>query len=178
MPSNKPRLHVALYERGIPDPCGDPSYHWALIVGPKKETEKTTPAGKRYHAINTKLPNDTAPWRYEVVNLRRPVTSLLLVRITIAKVVDQVRLERTLQDIPVAQRPGFTCRTWVSAAIAALAKDGGLGTSTTMNWDTIQRRGFEYVAEKKAAGRWKNAGKWKIGMPSTYSMIEGKEMVP
>ena len=111
----------------ISDLCGDPSYHWAFIVGPKKETERTTPASKRYRAINTKLSNYTAPWRYEVVNLRRPVTSLLLVRITIAKVVDQVLLERTLQNIPVAQRPRFTCRTWVSAAIATLAKDGSLG---------------------------------------------------
>ena len=99
------------------------------------------------------LPNNTAPWRYEVVDLRRPVTSLLLVGITIAKVDDQARLKRALHSIPVAQQSGFTCRTLVRAAIAALAKDGSLGTTTLMSWDAIERRGFEYIAEKKQAGR-------------------------
>ncbi len=47
-----------------------------------------------------------------------------------------------------------------------------------MDWNKIQSKAFERVGRKKAAGRWQKDGKWKIGMPATYSMIErnGKEV--
>ena len=72
MPSIKPRLHVGLYARGNTDPCGEDTYHWALLVTPKSEKESTNPAVKRYHVTNTEPApgHNIPPWQYKIVPLR------------------------------------------------------------------------------------------------------------
>lgn len=180
MPSNKPRLHVVLYARGNADPCGEDTYHWALLVTPKSENESTDPAGKRYHVTNTEpVPGHNIPfWQYKIIPLRGVQTSSLLVRITVAKVEDLAQLERTLSQVPVAQYQGFTCRTWVADAVAALDQSGSLGTKRTGNWNTIQDFATHYVREKKGVGRWRTQGKWNLALPATFSLIEDKEVFP
>ena len=180
MPSDKPRLHVGLYVRGNTDPPGEDTYHWALLVTPKSEDDKTDPAGKRYHVTNThpveghRIP----PWQYQVFELRSVQTINLLVRITVAKVEDLAKLERTLSRVPVAQYQGFTCRTWVADAVSALNRDGSLGTKCTDSWDKIQDVAKRYVKSKKDVGRWKGDGNWNWRLPATFSLIEDKEIFP
>lgn len=166
-----------MYARGVLEQDGNPTYHWALIVAPKVETEKTSPAGTRYHVKDSIIaPTGIAPWRYESIILVRPATHLLLVRITIAKVENQAQLERTLASLPIDQSPDFTCNTWVRDAVAELARDGSLGTKMT-EWEKIESKAKEYAAAKSRVGRWKDEGDWSIRMPVTYSMIEGKETI-
>ncbi|RDW79841.1 hypothetical protein BP6252_04479 [Coleophoma cylindrospora] len=54
MPSNKDRLYIALYTRGgsTKMPGKEETYHWALIVWPKIEMDKSgaMAEGTRYHA--------------------------------------------------------------------------------------------------------------------------------
>ena len=180
MPSNKLRLHVGLYARGNNDPSGEATYHWALLVTPKSENEKTDPAGTRHHVTNT-IPvhgHSIPPWQYQVVPLRNVQTISLLVRITVAKVENLTKLERTLSQLPVDQYKGFTCRTWVADAVNALDKDGSLGTKRTGDWNAIQDLGTRYVKQKKDVGRWRTEGNWNKSLPATFSLIEDKETFP
>ena len=181
MPSNKDRLHVALYVRGGGhDARSEDKYHWALLVTPKKESAKTSPAGMRHHVINTQ-PVDgyaTPPWQYKTVQLSVPQTGNLLVRITIGKVENRAQLESTLSQLPVDQYPGFTCRTWVADAVAALHQDGSLGTKQTANWTAIQDFAVQYVRDKRDNGRWREQGAWNPGLPATFNLLENKETFP
>ena len=180
MPSNKPRLHVGLYAHGNTDPCEEDTYHWALLVTPKLENERTDPAGKRYHVTNTEpiSGHNIPPWQYKIIPLRSVQTSSLLVRITVAKVVDLAKLEKTLSRVPVAGYRGFTCRTWVADAVTTLDQDGSLGTKCTGSWNAIQDFATCYVKGKKGDGRWRTQGKWNPALPATFSLIEDKEIFP
>lgn len=174
---NKKRLHVALHARGGTDQNREPTYHWSLVVCPKKENPRSAHAGTRYHVTNSLItPLGEDPWRFEAMELKSPVDALLLVRITIAKITWQSQLGRTLSQVPVDKYAGFNCRSWVRDAIAALGKDGNLGTSF-LDWEMIEKKALEYVVQKREAGRGKDVWKWDVGLPATYSLIDGKEII-
>jgi hypothetical protein len=111
-------------------------FHWALLIGPKKETGGA--AGKRYHIKDQPI---VPKWYYDVHDVRDVrVTAALLVRVTVAKIVDERRLINILDNIPVdppdwegkseGTEPKWTCRTWVIAALKAIHADGGaVGTN-------------------------------------------------
>lgn len=137
-----------------------------------------SPQNRRTKARARRGNDSIPPWQYKVVPLRGVQTSSLLVRITVAKVEDLAQLERTLSQVPVAQYQGFTCRTWVADAVAALDQSGSLGTKRTDNWNTIQDFATRYVKRKKDAGRWRTQGKWNLALPATFSLVEDKEIFP
>jgi hypothetical protein len=128
--SNKDRIYIALYARGGQDPN---TYHWAIIVGPKKEVEGGK--GFRYHARQRLDPATPGrqEWHYEALDIPLAQTSMLLARVMIGKVVDEARLSTTLAAVLLVQDdPAWTCRIWVRDAIAALEADGrSLGTRVT-----------------------------------------------
>ncbi|KAI7777107.1 hypothetical protein LA080_004009 [Diaporthe eres] len=127
MTRNKKRLYVAVYPSGQ----GTGTYHWALLIGPKKESGPV--AGDRYHVKNYPV----APrWRYQPHPLQDVrVTAQLLARVTIAKIVDEERLISILESVPVdppdwdgrasGREPKWTCRVWEIAALKAIRADGG-----------------------------------------------------
>ncbi|KAF1363369.1 hypothetical protein EJ07DRAFT_103853 [Lizonia empirigonia] len=86
MPSNKDRLYIALYARGgaptMPDK--EDTYHWALLVGPKDEIENGI--GMRYHAKERITGPNASAWVFEERETSLSATSMLLVRVMIAKV--------------------------------------------------------------------------------------------
>ncbi|KAH8742342.1 hypothetical protein F5883DRAFT_513450 [Diaporthe sp. PMI_573] len=109
MPSEKDRLYVALYARGgAPTMPGlEDTYHWALIVGPKTESEGSQ--GHRFHAKERlgfvgSPPVAQSVWQYEELDIPMVPTSMLLVRIVVGKVKSMSRLRsifessRTVQD--------------------------------------------------------------------------------
>lgn len=111
-------------------------YHWALLVGPKKESGPVD--GQRYHVKNQPV----APrWYYDAHNTQDVrVTGQLLARVTIAKIVDEARLISILKSVPVdppdwegkknGREPKWTCRIWIIAALKAIRADGGaVGTN-------------------------------------------------
>lgn len=116
-------------------------YHWALLVGSKKENPGPV-AGQRYHVKNQPI---GPPWKYdagEVQDVR--VTAQLLARVAIAKVVDEKRLVDILEQIPVnptdwdgrvnGREPRWTCRIWAIAALKAIRADGNVvGTNVLDN---------------------------------------------
>jgi hypothetical protein len=121
MPSDKSRLHVALYARGGGTPgLSDPAtYHWALIVGPK--TERPDDLGMRYHAKEGINATGAKLWRFESVETTIQPTSMLLIRVTVAKILEPEKLDVILRAIPVVQNdPTWNCITWVKNALEEL----------------------------------------------------------
>ncbi|EAU39006.1 predicted protein [Aspergillus terreus NIH2624] len=97
MPSNKDRLYVALYARASRPtmPGKEDTYHWALIVGLKIETDGST--GVRYHAKEWPRPEGGSTWLFEERSSRLLPSSMILVRIMVGKVTNRNRLVKSCE---------------------------------------------------------------------------------
>lgn len=175
-PSNKLRLYIALYARG--SEAQDP-YHWALISGPKTETD--TSRGKRYHVRQRQYTENgelRSRWEYGELEIPTSPTRMILVRVMVAKVVKWERMQQILRAVPTVQNdPNWTCRTWVRDALASLAADVGvLGTSATA-WTTVESTVKRYVGQKKDQHRFDGQVHWDMNKVPTWDLIENKETV-
>ena len=175
-PSNKSRLYVALYARGGAE---QDTYHWALISGPKTETD--TSRGKRYHVRQHQYSENgelRTRWEYEELEISISPTRMILVRVTVAKVIKWERMEQILRAVPIVQNdPNWTCRTWVRDALANLVADEGvLGTSVS-DWTTVEITCKRYVREKKDQHRFDGQVQWDMEKVPTWDLIENKETV-
>ncbi|KAI9371874.1 hypothetical protein BJX61DRAFT_543276 [Aspergillus egyptiacus] len=137
MPSsrNKDRVYVGLYARGGGDPN---TYHWALIVGPKKEAEGNR--GYRYHVQQRVDPAEPSglKWIYQPLEIPLVQTSMLLGRILIAKVTNGEQLRSTLAAVPIVQNDkSWTCRIWVKNAVAALEADRKTAAATVRRFRIV-----------------------------------------
>lgn len=145
-----------------------------MLIGPKDEKPEVV-SGTRCHvklcAINggeyEKKELSNVKWTYN-----------LLVRIVIAKVEDEKRLFRVLEQVPIVQNdPNWRCRHWVISAVDALSKDGrDVGTSV-LDWDSIEHLARGYVSRKKGNDRFADSATL-AGPRPTWDMLEGKETVP
>ncbi|GES66234.1 hypothetical protein ASPCAL11780 [Aspergillus terreus] len=178
MPSNKDRLYVALYARGgiakMPDK--EDTYHWALIVGPKAETEGSM--GYRYHAKERPNLRQGSEWFFEERNIPLIPTSMLLVRIMVGKVADGKRLVQILRNIPIRQgQPGWNCVFWVQEALQALKDDGkALGTNV-IEWQRVRDQAMAYCQKKKDQHRFDGRGNFDATKAPTYDLVEDKEII-
>ncbi|KAH0542454.1 hypothetical protein FGG08_003125 [Glutinoglossum americanum] len=173
---HKPRLYVALYARGNSQPDGE-VYHWALIVGPKEELQGSL--GGRYHVKNAIDGTGNPYWYYQRVEIPVQPTSTLLVRITVAKVADQEKLEQTLENVPLIQNePNWNCRVWIRDALAALeADERSLGTKKT-DWQIVEHIANWYVQHKKDQHRFDGQVQWDMAKAPTYNLLEDRETIP
>lgn len=148
-------------------------YHWALLVGPKKETTEGVP-GFRYHVRNT----PAAGWKYEEEELKNVQNTInLLARIVIAKVEDHSRLVAILRRLPVIQNdPSWRCRSWIGSALEELARDGKAVGTSHLDWAKVEATARQYVADKVAAGRYLR-GEDMLPPKPTWDMMESKETV-
>ncbi|KAI2084927.1 hypothetical protein LOZ36_004428 [Ophidiomyces ophidiicola] len=173
---NKDRVYVALYARGGNEPN---TYHWAIIVGPKKEGDGKL--GYRYHVKHVLVPAalGQVKWEYQAIEIPLFQTAMLLGRIMVAKVTDGTQLHRSLAAVPIIQNnPEWTCRTWVKDAVASLEADGkSLGTRVT-NWEEIEKTANEYIGTKRQQRRYDGSGPWKFRTVPTFDLIQKKETIP
>lgn len=118
-------------------------------------------------------------WMYEEVPLldvRNTVN--LLARVLIAKIEDESRLLQILRDNDIVQNdPNWRCRTWVSAALDKLSRDGKAVGTSQLNWQTIETVARRYVGGKAEKGRYKVAENPPKPRP-LYDLLENKEIVP
>lgn len=104
------------------------------------------------------------------------VTAQLLARILIAKVEDHDRLTAILERVPLVQDdPNWRCRSWIASALEAIKEDGKAVGTSDLDWTKIEQLGRRYVAEKTAAGRYKQRD--LSGPRPTWDMLENKETV-
>ncbi|KAL4948775.1 hypothetical protein BDW69DRAFT_198613 [Aspergillus filifer] len=166
MPSNKDRLYVALYARGgkPTTPGQEDKYHWALIIGPKIETEGGT--GVRYHAKEILSVRGGSEWFLEERDCPLAPTNMLLVPITVGKVVDGARLVGILRNIIIRQnQPGWNC-----------ADGKGLGTSV-IEWDKVRNQEIGYCQHKTGQHRFDGRGNFDMTKVPTYDLMQLKEMI-
>ncbi|KAF2456047.1 hypothetical protein BDY21DRAFT_372694 [Lineolata rhizophorae] len=176
---NKKRVYIALYGRGTNKTSSEP-YHWAIIVGPKKEVENGQ--GVRYHArqiFDATRPGKTS-WAFERREIALAPTSLLLARVLVAKVADDAQLGRTLGAVAVVQNdqdPAWNCKSWIRTALAALEGDGrSLGTRVT-DWRTVEGVASAYVCCKKRQRRFDTPGAFAAGTVPTFDLLAGREII-
>nr|POE56791.1 hypothetical protein CFP56_33763 [Quercus suber] len=181
MPSDKDRIYVALYARGgeARMPGLEDKYHWALIVGPKVENERSQ--GTRYHAKEGVAIIDgesRSVWTFERRSASMAPTAMILVRVMIGKVADNLRLESVLESTPVRQgHPTWNCVGWVKEAIEVLERDRRvLGTAVT-SWEPIRDTAMRYVEKKKAQHRFDGQGNFDSSKVPTWDMLEDRESI-
>ncbi|KAI0401939.1 hypothetical protein F4802DRAFT_600623 [Xylaria palmicola] len=171
MPSNKPRLYIAMYPSGVVN-NEELKYHWAFLIGPKDESKEEVP-GTRYHVKNSPW-----GWEYEAASLKDVRSTVnLLARISIAKIEDEKRLISILRQVPLDQGdPNWRCLTWVADALDAIAKDGRCVGTAELDWSKIEAFGRRYVRAKTEAGRFSHNADMLEPKP-TWDMLEDKETV-
>ncbi|QPH02856.1 hypothetical protein C2857_007074 [Epichloe festucae Fl1] len=184
MPSDKHRLYVALYARGGAPvmPGLEDTYHWALIVGPK--TESNTSRGRRFHAkeklhVFGNPPMPQYVWEYVEEDISMMPTSMLLVRVVFGKVKELSRLKSIFRNIPIRHEVGgWNCVAWVREAVETALQDRRvLRLSESLNWDSVRDVAMWYVEQKKAAHRFDGQGDYDQTKAATWDMLEGIERV-
>ena len=172
MTSNKDRLYVALYARGVE--TSPRTYYWALFRCPKAKASDHT-SGVRYHVKNSIRPGyDGLLWYFEQKELGDFVSGLLLVRVLVAKIEKPDLLDDCVRRVPIVQDDkNWTCRIWVRDALASLDTEGVLGTKVT-DWMKIEEQTKHYAEEKHAVDRWRDP-KWDARKTATWDMLKEKE---
>lgn len=124
-------------------------------------------------------PIPRSAWQYEDLEVSLAQTSMLLVRVVVAKVKSRSRIQSIFEGTPL--RPevdGWNCVEWVKEALEAALKDGAaLGTSAN-GWKSVRDKAMWYIEKKKAAHRFD--GEVQSGPakpPPTWDMLEGKELI-
>lgn len=149
-------------------------YHWALMIGPKTETEGKS--GTKHHAKEIFTENGIQ-WLYEKKEVSLAPADMLLVRVMIGKVEDKHRLESVLGRVPIrGGTPGWNCVGWIQEALQELERDGkALGTSVTA-WQSVRDIAMWYCGHKRSENRF-TAQKYNPQKCPIYDIIEGKETV-
>ena len=146
-------------------------------MGPKKEFEDRR--GMRYHAKERISARGKSEWFFEGEDVSLRATNMLLVRITIAKVLDNQRLKGILRQIPIKQgEPGWNCVIWVKEALEALrADEKALGTGD-IGWQKVRDTAMGYIQQKKDEHRFDGRANFDLDRPATYSLLEMEETIP
>lgn len=144
------------------------------MVGPK--VEKHDKKGVRYHA-KEKVTPDGIHWEFEKKAVSLRPTSMLLVRVLIAKVDDVGRLDTVLRQAPVKDgTKDWNCVTWLKDALELVGKDRRALGRSVIAWDTVRKTAMDYCNQKKVAGRFSSAEYDSEKVP-TYDLLERKETI-
>ncbi|EQL02867.1 hypothetical protein G6O67_003290 [Ophiocordyceps sinensis] len=184
MPSEKDRLYVALYARGgMPKMPGlEDTYHWALVVGPKKESRNNIGSvfnAKERLTIAGDPPALRSVWEYEERDAAAGTTSMLLVRVLVAKVRDVRRLRDIFEATPL--RPdthGWNCVAWVREALVAAMDDGRALGTCARDWKSVRNTAMWYIRVKKAVHRFDGSVSFDPDKVATWNMLERSEIEP
>lgn len=135
--------------------------------------------GVRYHAKERLVAAGVSQWFYEEREIPLYPTSMLLVRVIIAKILDRDLLKDILRATPIRQgEEGWNCVGWVREGLERLEEDGdALGTSVT-DWGTVRDAAMNYVQWKKDQHRFDGRADWDTSRPPTYDLITGREVIP
>lgn len=188
---DKPRLYIVLYPRGGSSTTSSfrnvfncDSYHWSIVVGP--QTSLRTDPGTRYHVAH--VDHNSGKSFYEEQDMSsHPVAQTGLVRVAVAKVTDEERLQSLLRDLPIRENDSaFNCHAWVREAFCKLLDDGRSVKSylSSDDWNAVEVCVRKYCKRKRDAGRFQegpvplnNGGvmAWNVNQISTFNFWENRE---
>jgi hypothetical protein len=141
-------------------------YHWALLVGPKKESrDPQLEEGTKFHAKEfPKSPGPGFEFRFE----ERPVSMMpvdtILVRIMLAKVENTHKLAPLLRQVPVGQREegGWNCVAWVREALLRIERSEGVVGTRVLGWEDVREAALSYCRQKRDQRRFDGTGKYDL----------------
>ncbi|KAF5597246.1 hypothetical protein FPCIR_3673 [Fusarium pseudocircinatum] len=182
--ARKYRLYIALYARDgkCTKTKHEDRYHWAFMVGPKKETKNSW--GKRFHVKRVlrsigNPPSIESFWSFEEVDVSIGLESMILTRVLIGKVKDLDRLRLALQRTPF--HPELKCWNWVDwieeAHREVIHDAGALGTCVA-DWEAIRDTAMLYVESKKLAHRFDGGIAHSLTNVPTWDMLRRVETTP
>ena len=106
-------------------------------------------------------------------------TYMLLVRIVVAKIKDQRRLQSILKHTPLRpELEGWNCVGWVQEAFNNVAGDKGAVSSCAPNWRAVRDTAMWYVEKKKAEHRFDGTVEYDQNKAPTWDMLERREVFP
>lgn len=153
------------------------------MVGPKNEKDNSR--GVRYHAKEVLHTTTMAwEWQFEKVETSLGTTRMILVRMMVAKVVDDGRLDEILRAVVMQPgTPGWNCVGWVKDALEALERDGRALGTRVIQWDKVRNTAMEFCTRKETEDRFKlttsnNPKKYDLSKVPTYNLLDRKEVVP
>ncbi|KAJ9650954.1 hypothetical protein H2198_009748 [Neophaeococcomyces mojaviensis] len=208
---DKPRLYLALFPRGGSTGAGGgygsqlscDSHHWALLIGSKSPLRSE--AGTAYHVVHSsEASGNKSPLLYEETDLveNRHQSRALLVRITLAKVLDEQRViallrsnaaitNKNSQGDPRGRQEStgsietssLSCLSWVKSAWELLSSDSHKPLKSYFgpdDWEDIDARARKYVKRKKQQGRFQTVAEgqivsWKVAEVPTWNFWENRE---
>ncbi|RAK78847.1 uncharacterized protein BO72DRAFT_476338 [Aspergillus fijiensis CBS 313.89] len=174
VPSNKDRLYVALYARGgkARMPGKEDTYHWAVHTGPKSPTEQRL--GVRYHTKERLTVEGKSEFIFEESEVS---PQMVLVRIAIAKILDQDRAVEILRSTAIRQNATeWNCVSWVQEALGVLNVDSRALGTRTLDWVRVRDAAMEYCQRKKDQHRLDGKGDCDMGAVPTYDLMVGREL--
>lgn len=149
-------------------------YHWGIILGPKTETEGNT--GMRFHAKESITEEGVSAWVFEEKESSLTATSMVLVRVMIAKVRNRARLISILRNVPMRPDvPGWNCIGWVKEALELLEKDGKVLGTSVAEWRTVRNAAMDYCQLKRDEHRFDGTVQFDMRIMPTYDLLERKE---
>lgn len=133
----------------------------------------------RYHAKERITGPNASAWLFEERETTLSATSMLLVRVMIAKVENKDRFISIIRNTPVRQDvAGWNCVGWVQEALQSLeADEKALGTGVT-EWTKVRNAVMEYCQRKKDEHRFDGQGNYDMTKAPTYDLVERKEKIP
>lgn len=193
---DKPRLYIVLYPRGgstttsaFRNVHNCDSYHWSIVVSP--QTAMRTDPGTRYHVAH--LDHESGKYFYEEQDMPSHTAAQTgLIRVAVAKVTDEERLQSLLRELPVREDDSaFNCLTWVREAFTRLLDDGKSVKSylDSNDWNAVETCARKYCKRKRDAGRFQErtggapnnnggARQWNVEKISTFNFWENRETTP
>ncbi|KAK7897126.1 hypothetical protein LTR67_005015 [Exophiala xenobiotica] len=187
---DKPRLYIALYPRGGSATVSSfrsnfdcDSYHWSIIVGPQTADRKDP--GVRYHIAHAD--HGARKYFYEEQDIpTNPGAQTGLIRVTVAKVTDEYRLQSLLRHIALREDDSaFNCLTWAREAFVKVLEDNKSVKSYLKpeDWSAVETCARKYCKRKRDAGRFQeepNRGvhQWNDKQISTFNFWENRETTP
>jgi hypothetical protein len=154
-------------------------YHWALLVGPKKESkDPQLEEGTKFHA--KEFPKALGPgfeFRFEERHVSMMPVDMILVRIMLAKVKDTNKLTLLLRQIPIAQREegGWNCVAWVREALFCIERSEGVVGTSVLGWEDVREAALSYCRQKRHQRRFDGTGKYDPTQVPTFDIILMKE---
>ncbi|KAI9163475.1 hypothetical protein HJFPF1_05089 [Paramyrothecium foliicola] len=183
----KKRLYLAVYSLGgevlVEEPYrrGHYQFRYRFIIGPKEEEGSDDEvAGRRYSLEK----GGRRGWRFKSMELDDVRNDdNLLCRILIGKISSESLIARTMRKVKPA-RMMFSrddeyniCATWASDVAHELKGEHWVVGTAETNFGEISRHVQQYVADKVAAGRYRDTEDQTKPVP-TWDMLQGKEIIP
>lgn len=155
------------------------SYHWALLVGPKKESKDLQlEEGTKFHAKEFPISSGNG---FEFAYEERPVSmmpiDMVLVRIMLAKVESTNKLAQLLRQVPIGQREqgGWNCVAWVREALLRVERSEGVVGTSVLGWEAVREAALSYCRLKRDQHRFDGSGEYDATQVPTFDMIQMKE---